>query len=235
VAQLQHGAPRRRGGAHRLRFVLIAAGIAVLVSAGLIWAHSRPAPNVGAAQVTKLATAAPSPTTEVSPDSVGPQVPVQPGSLPTRSPDVVVPVKVQIPKFGVSATVTPVGLDGADDVVIPTDVKTVGWYEYGPGLNATSGSMVVAGHVDNLAQGDGAFFRLRDLTVGDTFTITGSDGRIRTFRVIAREEYPKATIQLGRYFATTGDYRVTLMTCGGSFNTSTRHYEDNVAVTAVPA
>jgi hypothetical protein len=146
----------------------------------------------------------------------------------------VIPVRIRVALLHVNAAITPVGLDASDNVMIPANVRTVGWYEYGPGLDATSGSMVIAGHVDNKAQGAGAFFHLRELGPGDTFSITGSDGTCRTFRVIAREEYPKATIQLDRYFSTTGDYRVTLMTCGGRFNGATGHYEDNVAITAVP-
>ena len=64
-------------------------------------------------------------------------------------------------------------------------------------------------------------------------TATGSDGRVRTFAVVAREIYPK-TQSLPRYFARDGFPRSTI-TCGGPFDARTRSYRDNVVVTAAPA
>jgi hypothetical protein len=39
---------------------------------------------------------------------------------------------------------------------------------------------------------------------------------------------------LDKYFARDGAVRLTLITCGGPFDQDTRHYRDNVVVTAVP-
>jgi sortase (surface protein transpeptidase) len=125
-------------------------------------------------------------------------------------------------------------MDTSGNVVVPPSVDTVGWYRYGPGLGA-AGSMVIAGHVDSAQQGDGAFARLRELNLGDGVEITGSDGNVERFRVVGREEYPKATIRLDRYFTTAGPQRLTLITCGGPFDRRTGHYRDNVVVTALPA
>jgi Sortase domain len=103
-----------------------------------------------------------------------------------------------------------------------------------PGLDAAAGSVVIAGHVDSASQGQGAFFRLRELATGQPVAVTGEDGRTRQFKVVAREEYPKASINLKRYFTSAGPLRLTLMTCGGPFDARTHHYRDNVVVTAVP-
>lgn len=84
-------------------------------------------------------------------------------------------------------------------------------------------------------QGEGAFFRLRELDQGDRLAVTGSDGQDRAYRVIARAEYQKTKIPLDRYFARDGDQRLTLITCGGPFDADTRRYRDNLVVTAVPA
>jgi hypothetical protein len=200
----------------------------ILAVAGVVWWRAQPAPNVGVAAVTRL-DAAPA-----SPSGATPSIPVHVGTLPTAAPSTVVPLRVRIGRLRVSATIVPTGQDPSGNMVIPSNVKTVGWYEYGPGLDATAGSMVIAGHVDNVSQGDGAFFHLREMKPGDTFIVSGAGGVTRTFRVVAREEYPKATIPLGRYFASTGSFRVTLITCGGSFAASAGHYRDNVAVTGVP-
>jgi Sortase domain len=131
-------------------------------------------------------------------------------------------------------SVRPTGVDTAGDFDVPPSVDTVGWYRYGPGLDAAGGSVVIAGHVDSATQGPGAFFRLRELTRGQPVAVTGEDGRTRQFTVVAREEYPKESINLNRYFTSSGPLRLTLMTCGGPFDDRTHHYRDNVVVTAVP-
>jgi sortase (surface protein transpeptidase) len=110
----------------------------------------------------------------------------------------------------------------------------VGWYRFGPGFAATAGSIVIAGHVDSADQGEGAFFRLGRLARGDKITLSDPSGATREFRVVARERYAKSSIPLDRYFARDGSVRLTLITCGGPFDARTRHYRDNVVVTAEP-
>jgi sortase (surface protein transpeptidase) len=94
--------------------------------------------------------------------------------------------------------------------------------------------VVIAGHVDSATQGGGAFFRLRDLRPGDEVTVAGSDGATRTFSVVSREVFEKAAVPLDQLFARDGPPRLTLITCGGAFDASSRHYRDNVVVTAQP-
>ena len=62
--------------------------------------------------------------------------------------------------------------------------------------------------------------------------MTGPDGQAARFRVVGRETYRKTAIPLERYFARDGAPRLTLITCGGPFDRGTRHYRDNVVVTA---
>ena len=63
-------------------------------------------------------------------------------------------------------------------------------------------------------------------------TLTGEDGKVRSFEVVARKRYEKTAIPLQEYFARDGAVRLTLITCGGPFDPKTRHYRDNVVVTA---
>ena len=56
--------------------------------------------------------------------------------------------------------VTPVGVDDRGRMDVPFDIRTVGWYRFGPGPGATTGSAVLSGHVDDRDQGYGAFHRL---------------------------------------------------------------------------
>jgi hypothetical protein len=165
------------------------------------------------------------------------RVPIRDGDLAAygaeAAPAADAPARLRIPSLGVDAPVDGVGIDArSGEVAIPDRVSRVGWYRFGPGWSANAGSIVVAGHVDSAAEGKGAFFRLGDLKSGDTVTLTGTDGRDRAFEVVARERYRKTAIPLERYFARDGAVRLTLITCGGPFDEATRHYRDNVVVTA---
>jgi hypothetical protein len=227
--------PGRPAGARALlsrrgTLIALAAGVTAAVAGGVALAVDRSEPaSVGADQVLQLSSPSPA-----SPGPSLPSVPIQQG-LPSTAPTIA-PAKLRVPAMNLTAGVNPVGTDPATgDFAVPPSVDEVGWYRFGPGLEAAEGSVVIAGHVDSAKQGRGAFFRLRELKPGDPISLTGSDGRAYEFRVVAREEYQKAKIPLDRYFARDGAMRLTLITCGGPFDEATRHYRDNIVVTAVPA
>ncbi|MDG4808235.1 class F sortase [Micromonospora sp. WMMD1120] len=210
----------------------VAAGVAALTVATLVACGAQPAEDVGADEAATLASATPTPSASAA---GGPSVPVTAGELPAAA-TIVPPVRLVIPGIDVTATVNAVGINSrTNEFEVPPSVDQIGWYRYGPGLETDAGSVVIAGHVDSASQGRGAFFRLRELDQGDTVTATGSDGRERRYRVVAREEYAKTEIPLDRYFARDGKPRLTLITCGGPFDAKARKYRDNIVVTAVPA
>ncbi|MEU8115794.1 class F sortase [Micromonospora sp. NPDC048947] len=205
----------------------VAAGVAALTAAALVACANQPAGTVGAEEASTLASPAPTAAS-------APSVSVTAGELPA-GPKIIPPVRLLIPEIGVTATVNAVGInERTNEFEVPPSVDQIGWYRYGPGLEAEAGSVVIAGHVDSAKQGKGAFFRLRELDQGDTLTATGSDGEARRYRVVAREEYAKTRIPLDRYFARDGKPRLTLITCGGPFDAKARKYRDNIVVTAVP-
>jgi hypothetical protein len=163
-----------------------------------------------------------------------PSLTVRPGTLPTAAA-VIAPEQLRIDAIGVSASVMPAGVNaGTGEFAVPPSVDQVGWYRFGPGLDAAAGSVVIAGHVDWAEQGQGAFFRLRELSPGDHVDVTGTDGVLRRFVVAEREVWQKELIPLAEYFDRTGPLRLTLITCGGPFDEPTRRYRDNVVVTATP-
>ncbi|SNT49430.1 Sortase family protein [Asanoa hainanensis] len=201
--------------------LLLAVGAVLTGSAGVAACQAEPPGDFGR-------------PTAVAPAPSVPTVSTQDGSMPGMD-KVDAPTRLTVPALKLKATVNAVGVDAdTGDFAVPPSVDAVGWYRYGPGFSATAGSIVVAGHVDSAAEGQGAFFRLGSLEAGDEVTLTGPDGRSRAFRVTSRERYRKTAIPLERYFAREGPVRLTLITCGGPFDSRTRHYRDNVVVTAVP-
>ena len=144
-------------------------------------------------------------------------------------------MRLRISTIGMVAPVVPVGVDATGAMVIPEQVSTLGWYQYGALPGATAGSMVIAGHVDSARQGLGALFRLRGVPIGARIELTGTSGKIWDYRVIAREEFAKTTVPLRALFSHYGRPRLSLITCGGAFDAKAHSYEDNIVVTAVPA
>lgn len=144
------------------------------------------------------------------------------------------PVRVDIGAVSLDAPVVPVGVGADGEVQIPERISTVGWYRYAGEPGAGQGSTVLVGHVDSAVDGEGAFFRLRNVGRGDTVRVRTAAGRELTYRVISRVQFPKPDVPLDDLFAVTGAPRLTLITCGGSFDATRRSYRDNVVVTAVP-
>jgi sortase (surface protein transpeptidase) len=117
---------------------------------------------------------------------------------------------------------------------VPFDVATVGWYRFGPGPGAAAGSAVLSGHVDDREQGYGAFHRLGDLAPGDPVTVELADGGAVGYRVETVTRFRKADLPVADVFARTGQPRLTLVTCGGSFDYDAHGYTENVVVVARP-
>lgn len=187
---------------------------------------------VDAGAATRLAQQpAPTPTPSATPIPTV-STPASPSSVPAPAV-AAAPVRLKIGAIDIAAPVVPVGVDRQGDVAIPRAVDTVGWYRFGVAPGAPEGSAVLVGHVDDRNQGEGTFFRLREVGRGDTVTVRNASGRTLTYRVVSREQFPKPDVPLDDLFSRTGVPRLTLITCGGSFDQTRRSYRDNIVVTAV--
>ena len=144
------------------------------------------------------------------------------------------PVEVRIASVGIAAAVQAVGVDDRGYVVIPERVDTVGWYRFSAAPGSAAGSTVLVGHVDSAREEEGAFFRLRDVGRGDRVVLELAGGRRLAYQVISRVQFPKDTVPLAELFGRDGRPRLTLITCGGSFDDGVGSYRDNIVITAVP-
>ena len=152
----------------------------------------------------------------------------------TESAGTVPPARVWIPSLGIRAPVKPAAIDvrhGA--LAIPVDIRLAGWWQDGTGAGGKSGAILIAGHVDSARAGAGAFFKLRNVRIGERVELATARGRTYSYRVVSVRSYPKSALPT-RIYSSQGAPRLVLVTCGGRFDTATGHYEDNVVVTAVP-
>ncbi len=139
-------------------------------------------------------------------------------------------VQVSIPAIGVQSSLAELGVDDAGALVPPTDFAQAGWFAAGP-VPGDVGPAVIAGHVDSRT-GPAVFFRLEELSPGDTVLVTRSDGRDVEFRVTEVARYPKDDFATEEVYGPTTGAELRLITCGGTFDPSRRSYEDNVVVYA---
>ena len=150
--------------------------------------------------------------------------------IPPRKP--VAPTRVRIPGTKVDMRIVPSGVDRRGQMALPPDPRIAGWYRFGPDARAARGSTVVAAHVDSVEHGLGPFVALRDLKKNAPIRLTDAKGRTTVFAVTSVRHVRKAKLSRGAIFDRDGKRRLTLITCGGTFDTRTRTYSDNVVVTA---
>jgi LPXTG-site transpeptidase (sortase) family protein len=217
------GAPDRKGRSGALASLV--AGLALAVVPAGVWA----------AEARRPVVAVPAPPPTAAPAVVVPlpqvaEQPEQPAEPAAPAP----PARVRLPALGVDAPVAPVGVDDRGRMDVPFDVATVGWYRFGPGPGAATGSAVLSGHVDDREQGYGAFHRLADLAPGDPVAVDLAGGGAVTYRVESVTRLPKTDLPVGQVFARDGAPRLTLVTCGGPFDYDARGYKENVVVVARP-
>ncbi len=144
------------------------------------------------------------------------------------------PVRLGIESIGVDAPVDGYGVDPTTgQMEVPYNVVEVAWYRYGPSPGQP-GSAVMAAHVDLAGRGPGVFFDLREVEPGAEVVVEYEDGSHAVFKVEARIVYEKTDLPLDVIFSRGGPPVLTLITCGGAFNSSARSYDSNVVVYAVP-
>lgn len=143
-------------------------------------------------------------------DEQEPEPPPPPGALDIRA--------LAIPKLGVNAPVTRLGLDNFGRLDVPQDTRTVGWNPAYNALPGDGGGTFFAAHFEYAGR-PGVFNRISTLTSGDEIIVTLSDGSQHRYRVSSVIDYKIAQIDMGAVlFGREGVESITLMTCSGPPN-----------------
>ncbi len=186
---------------------------------------------------TPVKSEAPSPAVTSPPPPVVPtqNIPLQSANLQDlKIIEPIEPANLLIPDLGIDLAATPEGLDAEGNMSLPKFWAQVGWYQYGAGLDAASGAVILAAHVDTTESGLGPLVNLRDARIGQVVTVTGKDGIVRNFQISETTNVTKGPQSLDSYFDPNGPYRLVLITCGGPFDAAAKTYIENIVVTAVP-
>lgn len=198
-----------------LAVVLFAAGAAVI---GFAIADQKHAPR-------------PSPSAAGTIEPTTPPSSLPPSTAPTPA---VPPISIAIPAIGVQSDIIDVGLNPDRTLEVPApgpDYDKAAWYRYSPTPGQT-GPSIIEGHIDSAANGPSVFFRLGALHPGDQVAITLADHTVVTYRIDGVREYPKNQFPTDAVYGNTDAPALRLITCGGSFDSQTQHYRDNIVVFA---
>lgn len=152
---------------------------------------------------------APSPTT--APPAVA--------SPTSTSRPILPPTELKIPKIGLDASVVL-----SDNENLP-EFRGVGWL-LGSGYPGFRGNVVLFGHLNGKNE---TFARLHELVSGDEIQVVADDRAYR-YQVRDKRTVPRQAVEV---LAPTSDYRLTLITCTGTFFPQTRDYSHRLVVTAI--
>ena len=228
--------PAARGGARRrlavtLPAVLLLAGGAALLTVALSGAgggpHAQPLPTrlFNVAPAAALSLPAPAALARPQPGSI--QHECEP--LPAARP------QADIPSLCIYAPLVPARVAGGV-LRVPADVHYAGLDVASAPLRSAYGTAIIAGHVDDYRQGDGAFYFLYQVRPGALVTVTGLNHQVTRWRVYRTAVTGKTSLPPG-IWSLSGPHRLVLVTCGGPLlhTPAGSTYRDNVLIYATPA
>ena len=141
------------------------------------------------------------------------------------------PLRVRIPVIDVSAPVQPLVVDEDGVLPAPDTFEGTGWWRDGP-EPGERGPAVIAGHLDSY-RGPAVFYRLTELSRGDSVLVDRADGTTAVFSIQRVEKHDKNDFPTDAVYGDTPDAELRLITCGGKFDYQERRYLDNVIAYAV--
>lgn len=216
----------------RWRWLLVAtplvalAGTAAWVLAGNLGGGQPPEPLelVSASANAPPSTAQRAAVVEPTPTPV-------PTSTPAPPPPTASPVRMVIPAIGVDAPISVKGLLPDGVMELPNGPEDVAWYNFtarpGAGSNA-----VFSGHLDYRNYGPAVFWRLKELQQGDIVEVRLDDGSVLRYRVSLMTSYEARTAPVAEIVGPSSKEVLTLITCGGTFDSASRNYSQRLVVRA---
>ncbi len=147
-----------------------------------------------------------------------------------------------IPSINVDAVlservVTPAA-NGSTDMPNPDGPNDVVWYDFSafPGLGGrpgVGGNTVLSGHVDYHDYGPAIFWNLGKLAEGDEIIIQLNDGSSYHYTVQWNRVVDPASTSWNQIVASTPQESLTMITCAGTFDSTSRSYDERRVVWAV--
>ncbi|MDQ2848883.1 MAG: class F sortase [Actinomycetota bacterium] len=141
------------------------------------------------------------------------------------------PVSLSIPAINISSS-SLLNLGRLPDGTIavpPVDDPhgKAGWYNGSP-TPGTLGPSVILGHVDSAKYGPSIFYSIGSLKPGDEVSVTRKDGIVAVFKIDGVRSYSKTAFPTQEIYGNLNYAGLRLITCGGTFDPSSGHYQSNI-------
>ncbi len=218
-------------GWNRLSLITTGAGLSALVGAAILLVLSvtgivgegsydgpEEAPAIIATPRELLRRHLPTPTASPPP----------PSAAPIES--------LAMPRFDVEGPIVVLGVDSDGVMETPDGPTGVAWYDFSarPGypVEVDGGNAVFSGHVDYYNYGPAVFWHLKDLERDDVIEVRLTDGTVYRYGVVSREQVNAATARVQEIVGSAPEEMITLITCGGTFDSSVGEYDQRVIVRA---
>jgi LPXTG-site transpeptidase (sortase) family protein len=195
----------------RAAFALVGlAVVAVLAASGWFVASAHARPQTAAAHKAAVPSAQPS------------LLPAASAPPPTATPApaaVLKPQQLMIPRIGVQAPIEDKGIDSDNQMEAPDKPFDVAWYPF-TAKPGSGGNAVFAGHKDFAGVGPAVFWKLGQLSAGDTIQVTGDGQSQIQYQVTQTWDYTLSNIPMASVLAQGGGDQITLITCAGAYSQS---------------
>ncbi len=188
-----------------------------------------------ATRTPRPATATPTPTPEAPLEAAGADSSA--ATHDSAGPAADSGMRMVIPNIGVNAPVT-IRVMGNDGVMGPPNGRfDVVWYDFSAfagmgGYPGSGGNAVFSGHVDYHPHYTAVFWDLGLLGPGDIIEVYLPDGVIVRYSVQWSEQISPST-DFASYCTATGEETITIVTCQGTFDATTRQYSHRLVVRGV--
>jgi LPXTG-site transpeptidase (sortase) family protein len=141
------------------------------------------------------------------------------------------PARLVVPSIGVDAPVVELGLKPDGAMESPDGPDPVGWYGFSP-TPGNPGNAVFSGHRDWYTGVAGVFWRLGELREGSDLTLVLEDGTRLVYVVGLSALIGPDDVPIDEVVGQTRDEMITLISCEGSFDPSSREYDKRRVIRA---
>ena len=188
----------------------------------------------GAEEVTPTSAADQATAAAADPSTPSPSgTPVAPARRARSAVVAQAPHSVVLPSGGI-VQVRAVDTTAAGLLDVPDDIRIAGWWRGGARLGDPFGSILLAAHVDSRTQGLGPFAELLSVAPGARVRLQ-SDDLGQAFVIRSRRLVPQGSLADDSWiFTSSGEARLTLVTCAPPYDPSRGGYQNLAVVTAVP-
>jgi predicted outer membrane protein len=156
----------------------------------------------------------------------------QAGASDAEREAAVPPVKLKLQGVE-NAPVQAVATGSDGQLQMPASPNAVGWWAAGAGPGSDGGTVLLAGHVDTARSGRAVFAGLSEVPVGAKVSVTGGDGHVHRYKIVARRTYLQTALPRD-LFQGAGKPRLVLVTCTGSYDHKAHRYTHNLVLYGVP-